>query len=252
MKKIVEMLKCPNCNGKLENTDNPDIMRCPYCGTEFEVEGSEEEVKQVEEEPLTKKKADVEDGFKKTEWFDYRVEYKKLLKGKDSKEAMKAFAYCTNELGTSEAIIKYIKRELVEAGVYYKGKKEEKMEAFINKAIKGQITPEDNVIFYVNTGIFSSGKHGFVITDKKIVFSGRKPHVIDYPNLHKLAFDMDSDFVNVRLNSSYDTSFSTIDGGSKKIYGALAALVSALAFELEPDRDKIIVTNFNDDDEDDD
>ncbi len=251
MKKIVEMLKCPNCNGKLENTDKPDIMRCPYCGTEFETEGSEE-VEQVEKEPAAKKKADVEDGFKKTEWFDYRVEYKKLLKGKDSKEAMKAFAYCTNELGTSEEIIKYIKREMVEAGVYYKGKKEEKMEAFINKAIKGQITPDDNVIFYVNTGIFSSGKHGFVVTDKKIVFSGRKPHVIDYPNLHKLAFDMDSDFVNVRLNSSYDTSFSTIDGGSKKIYGALAALVSALAFELEPDRDKIIVTNFNDDDEDDD
>ena len=56
MKKIVEMLKCPNCNGKLENTDNPDIMRCPYCGTEFEVEGSEEEVKQVEEETKTDSK----------------------------------------------------------------------------------------------------------------------------------------------------------------------------------------------------
>ncbi|MBP5528797.1 MAG: hypothetical protein J6X80_01995 [Lachnospiraceae bacterium] len=252
MKKIVEMYKCPNCSGKLEATDDPGIMRCMFCGTEFGVEEAEAEEEEVEE-ALPKQKMETEDGFTKFEWFDYRTKFKKLINGHDSKDALRTFVYCTNELGTSEAIIKYIKRELIdESGLYCKENKEEKLIAFLNsKTMKGQIKPEDNVIFYANTGIFSSGKHGFVITDKKIVFSGRKPRVIEYSNLRKLAFDTDADFVDVRLNSSYDTSFGTIDG-SKKAHGALAALISAFAFENDPKRDKIIVTNFNDDNDDED
>ena len=258
MKKIVEMYKCPNCQGKLEKTDDANVLRCMFCGTEFETEDSEpEEVEvkeeEVKEEALPKQKMETDDGFTKFEWFDYRTKFKKLLTGHDTKDAMRTFAYCTNELGSSEAIIKFIKRELIdECGIYCKEHKEEKLTAFLNsKSIKGQINPDDNVIFYVNNGIFSCGKHGFVVTDKKIVFSGRKPRVIEYSNLRKLAFDMESDFVDVRLNSSYDTSFGTIDG-SKKAHGALAALISALAFENEPERDKIIVTNYNDDNDDDD
>ena len=191
--------------------------------------------------------------FTKFEWFDYRTKFKKLINGHDSKDALRTFVYCTNELGNSEDIIKYIKRELIdESGLYCKENKEEKLIVFLNsKSMKGQIKPDDNVIFYANTGIFSSGKHGFVITDKKIVFSGRKPRVIEYSNLRKLAFDTESDFVDVRLNSSYDTSFGTIDG-SKKAHGALAALISAFAFENDPKRDKIIVTSFNDDNDDED
>ena len=178
--------------------------------------------------------------------------YKKLLKGKDSKEAMKTFSYCIDELGTSEAILKYIKREIIdEAGIYCKGHKEEKLTAFLNKAMKGQVDKDDNVLFYANSGIFSCGKHGFIVTDKKIVFSGRKPHTIEYSDLRKIAFDMDSDFVNVRLNSSFDTSLSTIEGSPAKAHGAIAALISAFAFENEPDRDKIIITKFDDDDDED-
>ena len=147
MKKIVEVYKCPNCNGKLEKTDNPNIMCCPYCGTEFETEDVTEEGNAKEEAPkeeavekeTPKEKKEEnkpakagEPGFNKPEWFEYRVEYKKLLKGKDSKEAMKTFSYCIDELGTSEAILKYIKREIIdEAGIYCKGHKEEKLTAFL-------------------------------------------------------------------------------------------------------------------------
>lgn len=259
MKKIIEINKCPNCSGKLEKTDKPNIVRCIFCDSEFEVEAEEEaeveEKAEAADETVeeSKPKKAVEDGFKKPEWFEYRVEFKKLLKGHDSKEAMNAFAYCTNELGTSEAIIKYIKREIIDdSGIYHKGHKAEKLNAFLNsKFMKGQITADDNIIFYVNTGIFSCGKHGFIITDKKIVFSGRKPHTIDYSDLRKLSFDMDSDFVNIRLNGSFDTTIGTIEGGSFKAHGALAALVCALSFENEPDRDKIIVCKFDDEEDDD-
>ena len=61
MKKIVEMYKCPNCSGKLEETDNPAIMRCMFCGTEFgveEVETQEEEVEEKKEEPAAPEEED--------------------------------------------------------------------------------------------------------------------------------------------------------------------------------------------------
>ena len=51
MKKIVEMYKCPNCQGKLEKTDDANVLRCMFCGTEFETEDSEPE--KVEVKPKT-------------------------------------------------------------------------------------------------------------------------------------------------------------------------------------------------------
>ena len=263
MKKLLEASKCPNCSGRLEKSEDGLKMICPYCSSEFDLIDDDERKdveKAVEEEPekaeeeKPKKKATTDDGFKKPEWFDYRVEFKKLLKGHDSKEAMNAFAYCINELGTSEAIIKYIKRELSdENGIYYEKHKEEKLKQFLaSKGMKGQIDASDNVIFYVNTGIFSCGKHGFVITDKKIVFDGKKPKVIEYSDLRKIGCDMDSDFANFRLNNSYDTSISVIEGPSNKPHGALTALLCAFAFENEPDRDKIIISKFDDDEDEED
>ena len=58
---------------------------------------------------------------------EYRVEYKKLCKGHDSKDCMKTFVHCCNELGNSEAIVKYIKRELSDvSGICCKGKREDR------------------------------------------------------------------------------------------------------------------------------
>ena len=263
MKKLVEASKCPNCSGRLEKSEDGLKMICPYCSSEFDLVDDEEEKKadkvakeEVEEEveeEKPKKKAAPEDGFKKPEWFDYRVEFKKLLRGKDAKDVMNTFAYCINELGTSEAIIKYIKRELAdESGIYFEKHKEEKLKQFLaSKGMKGATDANDNVLFYVNSGVFSCGKHGFIITDKKVVFDGKKPRVIEYSDLRKLACDMDPDFASIRLNSSYDTSFGVIEGGSDKPIGAFAALISAFAFENEPNRDKIIICKFGDDDDDD-
>ena len=52
MKKIVEMYKCPNCQGKLEKTDDANVLRCMFCGTEFETEDSEPEEVEVKEEEV--------------------------------------------------------------------------------------------------------------------------------------------------------------------------------------------------------
>ena len=266
MKRIVEATKCPNCSGKLEKTADGLRMICPYCNSEFELidtdddkpakpaaepEKSVEEPAKTAEESKPQKKNAAEPGFNKPEWFEYRIEYKKLLKGHDSKEAMKEFSHCIDELGTSEAIIKYIKRELSdESGICYKGHKEDKLNAFISgKHMKGAVNPSDNILFYVNSGVFSCGKHGFLVTDKKIIFCERKPYTIEYSDLRKIAIDSDSDFISFRLNGSYDTTISVIEGGSHKPHGAFTALISAFAFENEPDREKIIVCKYKDDDD---
>lgn len=265
MKKIVQINQCPNCGGRLERTDVANILRCMSCDSEFETEdtdaGKEESV--VESKNTQKEQEDTTDAsgkgkenkpadseFSKTEWFEYRTEYKKLLKGKDAKDCMKAFVECTNEIGNSAGIVKYVKRELSEAaGNCYSGHKEEKMNAFLTKAIKGQVKDTEKVYFYCNSGIFTSGKKGFVITDQKIVFCEKKPHVIAYEDLHKIAFDMDNGFVNIRLNGRFETTMSVIEGSSGKAHGALAALVSALAFESDPGRDPIIICEYKDDDD---
>ena len=267
MKRIVQINQCPNCGGRLEQGDRPGILRCISCDSEFETEyvgpsGAEEAAAEEAkgeagetkpEAPAEKPKKAASGEFTKTDWYEYRVEYNKLCKGHDSKDCMKTFVHCCNELGTSESIIKYIKRELSDVGgICYKGKKEDKMNAFLNKSIKGQIGADETVYFYANSGILSCGKKGFVVTNKKIVFCEKKPQVLEYENLYKIAFDMDSDFVNVRLNGSYDTTMCVIDGGPGKPHGAFAALITALAFENEPGRDKIIVCKYEDDDDEED
>ncbi len=259
MKTVVEINKCPNCGGKLEKTEQENIYRCPSCDSEFEAadisqpvsdEADHEEADQETSVDPKGFKPDPDTAFSKTAWFDYQTTYKKLLKGPDSKEAMSAFVYCINELGTSEKILKYIKTELVDIdGLYWENHKEEKLNNFIKRSIKGTVSADEKVLLYANSGIFSSGKHGFVVTDQKIVFSGRKPETILLSDLVKIGFDMDSDFVNVRLNGEYKTMISVISGGSNKPHGAITALLCALAFENDPGRDKIIVYEYTDEDE---
>ena len=249
MKKILEINKCPNCGGRMEARGS--IAHCLFCDSEFSL-GDVSTESEVEEAPVKKKSAGGE-GFNKPEWFDYRVEFKKLCKGHDTKEAMKEFSRCCDELGTSASIIKYIQRELAgESGIYYEKHKPDKMNAFINKAMRGQLVSGETALFYVNTAIFSCGKHGFLITDQKIVFSGRTPIAIPYSDLFKLAFDNDSDFVNIHVNGISDANINCIEGSSNKPYGAIAALISAFAFEQDPGREKIIICKYDDGDDDDD
>ena len=249
MKQVLEINKCPNCGGKTEVRGHK--MVCLFCDSEFELDGVDGDGSENAGEKKGKKNAG--EGFNKPEWFDYRVEYKKLLKGHDTKEAMREFSHCIDDLETSESIEKYIKKEMAgENGIYYEKHKPEKLKAFLGKPMSGQVAADERVLFYVNTAVFSCGKHGFLVTDKKIVFSGKKPQAIYYSDLQKLAFDMDSDFVSVHINGRDDTKISCIEGGSCKPYGAIAALISAFAFEQDPGRDKIIIDKYDFDEDDDD
>lgn len=236
---VSEINKCPNCGGQLEETEDESILRCSSCDSEFD-SGSF-----VKPAPGGANYAG--DGFTKTEWFDFRVAYKALLKGSEAKTILGTFAYCVNELGTSEAIIKYIKREMSDvAGICYEHHNEEKMKAFIKRAAKDSLEPDEKVLFYANSGIFSSGKKGFLVTDKKIIFCEKKPQAVWYSDLQSIAFEVDSDFTFVRFNSARPTSIITVDGGGDRPHGAFAALACALAFEEDPNRDRIVICKYDD------
>ena len=131
MKEILEINKCPNCGGRMEARGS--IAHCLFCDSEFSLGTVSAEPKKEKSE---KKKSGSKEGFNKPEWFDYRVKFGNLCKGGDTREAMREFSHCCDELGTSESIIKYIKRELAgPSGIYYEKHKPDKMNAFINRAI---------------------------------------------------------------------------------------------------------------------
>ena len=232
---LYEVNKCPNCGGELTKEKNK--YRCQYCDTEFKYE-----VAKAKDGKIGK----AEDGFIKTDWFDFKVTLKRLQRGPDSKEALHSFNYCINELGNSEAIIRYISTALLpDYGIYAPGAKEGKMGAFIKK-LQGKITPSDNILFYANTGIFSNGKQGFIMTDEKIVFGEKELPELYFSDLTEIAFGTEDDFVGIYLNNSTKLQIYNISGGSFKPHGAFAALAAAFSFEANPDREKIVISEYKD------
>ncbi|MBR1506644.1 MAG: hypothetical protein IJ619_01385 [Eubacterium sp.] len=233
MAKLEMINVCPNCGGKLEKLRN--MYRCESCRTEFKSERVKDPNPKI---------GTAEDGFIKTSWFDFKTDMKKLSKGPDSKTTLHTFNYCINELGTSDAIMDYINSMLLpDCGIYAPGIKDDKIAGFV-KRLHGKITPSDNILYYANTGIFSTGKQGFIITDEKIVFSEKNTPQLYFTELSEIGFETDDDFVGVHLNNSSTLQIYNISGGSFKPHGAFAALIAALSFEESPDRDKIVISRY--------
>ena len=262
MKRMVEIGgKCPNCTGKLERKEGNRYI-CPYCNSEFEIEGEEEEKPakpEVKEEKKSEKKQDKKDKvaegseFSKTEWFDYNVTYKELKKGTESKNLISTFVYCTNELGNSQDILKYIKTKLNSDGdVIFPGTNDKALNNFIKK-VKALLDKNDEVVLYANSGIFSKGKHGMIITNDKVVIAGIKNKSVKLSEVVSIKLDMEDDTPLIYLNGHI--GFPSIS--NKKVVGAILALISAMAFEADPGRDKIVINkedpdeDLNDEDDDD-
>ena len=235
MRTLVGIDKCPNCGGKLNKDRN--ILKCEYCDYTFKIEGSKD---------MSAAIGKADDGFIKTDWFDFQVQLKKLQRGPDSKKTLKSFNYCINELGTAEYIRDYISQSILpDYGLYAPGIKEDKLDPFL-KRLDGKVTRKDNILFYANTGLFSSGKHGFILTDEKIVFSGKKVPELYYSELTEMAFSTKDDFVGIYLNHMDVYQMFNISSGAFTALGALAALIAALAFEENPGREKIIISEYKD------
>ena len=49
--KLIDM-KCPSCGAKLKNTYDGDMMKCPYCNSEFKIDMETKKVEFVNVENM--------------------------------------------------------------------------------------------------------------------------------------------------------------------------------------------------------
>ena len=260
MGKIVERNnKCTHCGGTLEKNEI-GVYVCPFCGSEFEIAGEEPKApepkeketekkpeKETKSKPAKESKTEKGNEFSKTEWFDYQEEYKNLITGSESRATLNSFVHCVNDIGNADEILKYMKQRLNSDGdLCMAGVNEKAMNNFA-KRMKQFLSKDEELILYANSGIFSKGKHGMLLTNKQIITSGLKAKHITYDELFMIKMDMGSDIALLYLNGTI--GFPTLT--SKKTLGALAALIAALAFKYNPNHDLIAITGGRDDDDDD-
>ncbi len=234
------------CGGTVEAVRGKKQAKCPYCDSVFDMSDEIARIKRINGQ-IKQMKHNQEKYFNKPEWFDYQVKSQSLIKGNDTKEALKAFTHCIDDLGNSDAIINYIKTEMpAGTGIYHEGNKPDKFNAFLKKPMKGQLSPGENAIFYANTAFFSCGKEGILVTDRKIVFASKKQVIaVQYNELNKMALTVGVTYIHIHLNDIHNADINCIEGSSLKPYGALAALISTFSFEQNPGRDKIIICKYD-------
>lgn len=274
--------KCPNCNGTLSETEGGKFYICDYCGAKFMEEGADEEDtkpgeksggENESEEPEDKKaakaeenadekKADKESGngdFSDCTWFESHVKYQDIARGKSSKKAFKNMLKCVTEFSTSEEIIKYIRSEMKQGcDVCGKGFDQPRLDKIVKNCSK-VLDKDEEPLFFSDDGLFSKGKHGTLITDKRTVIAGMKTRTLLHSDLISMTLDNGSDIPYIYLNGEEGLQMKGPLGGNPGFLGSFGALVCALAFEQNPGRDPIILnskrddgTDDDDDDEDDD
>lgn len=257
MAKIVQINKCPNCFAKLEHVEGSNKLVCEYCGAEFNLEDVEKEEASAAKENASEKSAEMAEDAEKTkkrrpagwgdqDWFDTRVEYTKLCTGEDTRKMMKTFVKCINDLKTPEKIIKFIRTDIDKGGgIGMAGFNEDKLKMITEKA-KKVLEPGETPIIYANSALLSNGKKGMLITDKRTVVVKSSVNFVKHDALDYICFDTDDDYANIYLNGNSATELNTPMSADSDLLGAMIALACAYSFEMDPDREQIIIKHHED------
>ena len=223
--------RCPNCGGKMDLSKNKRSMICPYCDSEFLLN-------QPTASPETGEApgASVLDDRR----YDLRWDYGYLSNyNKDVSESLNSLIYCANELVTSEDIIKYMNRTLLNDSETAGAGVNEGLLSELKARFSGIFLPDEKIIAYGNTGIFSKGKEGMVITNKRTIFAGKKKHKeLMHKDIHSVRVEIGMKLPAYYLNGSLDYYLMTM-GSHFKLQGAMMALALAYAWEQDPKRERI-------------
>ncbi len=229
MRKLVEINVCPNCGGKVKEIEG-GVFVCENCRSEFEVENND---------PETAKERD-DNAFCNPDWFVCTVPEKKLHKGPCSRKMLETFIHCVDEIKDSGEILKYLRTKTREpSAACTKDNHPEWFQAFVKRA--GRVLEADEEpILYANTAMLSKAKDGILVTDRRTVVI-RKGKVTQVPHdeIYSVVFDVEYDSHDILINNIKGMKIKSLVDTEDAPPGALLALICALAFERNPNREKI-------------
>lgn len=224
----VELNKCPNCNGKLEVVHSSKRLVCSFCGSEFALD--EQTQKDIGDHPVSK------------DWFIYEWDYEKLSTSPKTNVVISSFVRGLNEYDSASALENYMRDYLMGFDeISANGIRENKMKDIVNR-LSGSFQPGERVILYNDDGIFTHGKTGTVITDKRTFFVEKKSFKdILHTAVPYINFGYSVGLPDVKLGEKYANNIGTFNSHFD-LQGTVAALICMLAFENRSDRPKIRLT----------
>ncbi len=222
---------CPLCGGEVRYNKSRGEYQCTYCRRRFSV--GEEEPQEDGENKSQKK--DGKDPLSSLDpnLFEVELVYNELKD--DCRQAVDHFCKYTNRFRTSEEMIAQIKKEYSwDEDISMPGLREEKMSK-VKSIVGTQLQPGEEIILYVDDGVFIKGKAGFLITNYRTFFSNKRWKAVSW---HKEIFIIEVSGAFWELNTMIDTSLDSI-GASNELQGACAALICKMCFEQDPEHDPI-------------
>jgi len=223
--------RCPNCGGTLTLSKNRRSMLCPFCDSEFAIG----QPAASPENGASSGRTILDDRRYNLLWdYDYLSNY-----NKDVSESLLSLIHCTDELVTSEAIKQHICSRLLNDSEVAGEGVNENLISDLKKRLSPDFLPGEKIIAYGNTGIFSKGKEGMVVTNKRTCFvSKKKYNYVMHTDIHSVKMEISLKLPSYYLNGSLDNYLMSM-GSHFKLQGAMLALAFAYAWELEPDRERI-------------
>ena len=219
---------CQNCGGLMEWTGDRRKMRCPFCMSEFLIE---------ERETDAFDKANVIDPLLfRSEW-----DISKLREKSNGKDFITEFLTGVNEVGSAEKEQENLFKILTKSDNSDMATESIHPELFKTavQRVASVLEPGEKPLVYQNSGLFSKGKEGSVITDRRTITYDTKKVMFElHKDIRSLQLDNGGDIPSIRVNEQFAVRFSMIGTGYKGT-GAAAAMICLYAFAQEPDLKQI-------------
>ena len=227
--------RCPNCGGTLTLSKNRRSMLCPFCDSEFMLNNpaASSETNTSPDRPI------LDDRRYNLLWdYDYLSNY-----NKDVSASLNTLIHCTDELVTSSEIMDFIRRHLMgDKEVACEGVNENLI-TDLKKRLSPDFLPDEKIMVYGNTAIFSNGKEGMVTTNKRTLFVSKKKYYhLMHKDIHSVKASIGLSLPAYYLNGNLDY-FLMAMGSHFKLQGAMLALAFAYAWEMEPNRERIEIVS---------
>ena len=220
----MEVKKCVQCGGNLERLRMQKVWMCPFCGARYEDKAADKQPESAEYYGLNE------------EVFSLETDLSKIMKKEAGAGCIRSIVHCTNTFEKAAQIEDYMFKKIsFSDDISARGIREDQ----IIKAmplLETVTDPDERIIVYGNKGIFSKGKEYFAVTDRRSIFVNKKAvKTVLHTDIDSLKLE---DCGNCYVNEDYGKGFVNFDAKGT-FQGAVIALICMLAFEADPDRDRI-------------